>query len=745
MDFAEILKKKNPALPYIIIGVLVFILFFQFFVNGHIFFGHTDRIELTVPFKIVALRAMQEHRIPQWNPYIFCGLSYLGSGVVNLFYPPETVLYLFNESLLPYILTISIIIHFLMAGFFAFVFLDYLLKNRYWAFLSSIAYLFSSTSLFYLKSGVRDFVHLVYLPLWLYLVASWKERTDYGNFILITVTAYLIISGGVLQTALYSIIFVSAYSFYLSYAYKSPSGKPTARPFVINSFGIAIAGCMCMIFILPLILNSADSFGDSLGKYKDFLSYSRALPMDFLRFFSHSFAGRALNAGKTFYNQLNMFNLYMGLPVALFIFYLVLFLKKREAYFWIITLAIMLLISFGTPVTYIMYLITGKSMLLFYRILSLAPICLAVLFGITGVALERNKPNIKPFALFSVCLSALLLSVMLIYYIYVSHKTSDTNFLNMLRTGMVRFVPLSLATILTVYLLKNKKYAYLAKSFLFLVLIVDLSAMAGFELNRSLPLLSKGPLFRQYSRWESTKKLFREGKRNFRFFYGTDKLPTSQIIVHDLYNSSGYSCLIPKNIGKLYSYPHNPNRIQVRSAWPKYDKIMRIVSCPVMISNNKIIHSINDIIHRVKIYTDYRVIKDEDEMLGKLIAEEDFDILKTLVLFNEPKIPVKKTRSSHYLEITEDKPEHVKIGVYSSVNCLLLLNDTFAPGWKAFIDSRETRILRANFAFRAIEVPKGLHMVEFKYTHPGFITGAAMSIMSCVIFLITAVILYKHR
>ena len=38
-----------------------------------------------------------------------------------------------------------------------------------------------------------------------------------------------------------------------------------------------------------------------------------------------------------------------------------------------------------------------------------------------------------------------------------------------------------------------------------------------------------------------------------------------------------------------------------------------------------------------------------------------------------------------------------------------------APGWRASVDGREAEMYRANYAWRAVFVPAGEHVVEFNY------------------------------
>ena len=69
-------------------------------------------------------------------------------------------------------------------------------------------------------------------------------------------------------------------------------------------------------------------------------------------------------------------------------------------------------------------------------------------------------------------------------------------------------------------------------------------------------------------------------------------------------------------------------------------------------------------------------------------------------------------------------------------NTFLVLNDTYFPGWKAFVDGIETKIYRADYTFRAIPLNAGTHIVEFVYDPRSFKLGAAISIFGvtgCVV------------
>ena len=58
---------------------------------------------------------------------------------------------------------------------------------------------------------------------------------------------------------------------------------------------------------------------------------------------------------------------------------------------------------------------------------------------------------------------------------------------------------------------------------------------------------------------------------------------------------------------------------------------------------------------------------------------------------------------------------------------VLVLNDSFYPGWEATLDGVDVPLLRANTAFRAVAVPAGEHVVEMRYRPRSFEVGLALA------------------
>jgi Bacterial membrane protein YfhO len=70
----------------------------------------------------------------------------------------------------------------------------------------------------------------------------------------------------------------------------------------------------------------------------------------------------------------------------------------------------------------------------------------------------------------------------------------------------------------------------------------------------------------------------------------------------------------------------------------------------------------------------------------------------------------------------------VKVSLTARAPGLLVLGDTYYPGWKADVDGRGAEIRPANGAFRAVRVPAGRHSVRFRYRPASVYAGAGISL-----------------
>ena len=71
---------------------------------------------------------------------------------------------------------------------------------------------------------------------------------------------------------------------------------------------------------------------------------------------------------------------------------------------------------------------------------------------------------------------------------------------------------------------------------------------------------------------------------------------------------------------------------------------------------------------------------------------------------------------------------------------VLLLTIPYSDGWTAQVDGAPAKIMRADTAFMAIDLPAGEHRIELRYVTPGLVQGALVSTagLACLVVLVVA-------
>jgi uncharacterized membrane protein YfhO len=64
---------------------------------------------------------------------------------------------------------------------------------------------------------------------------------------------------------------------------------------------------------------------------------------------------------------------------------------------------------------------------------------------------------------------------------------------------------------------------------------------------------------------------------------------------------------------------------------------------------------------------------------------------------------------------------------------MVMIADTYFPGWRAWVDDVPAPIHAADLLFRAVFVPAGTHVVELRYQPRSFIVGVALFLASSAI------------
>ena len=120
-----------------------------------------------------------------------------------------------------------------------------------------------------------------------------------------------------------------------------------------------------------------------------------------------------------------------------------------------------------------------------------------------------------------------------------------------------------------------------------------------------------------------------------------------------------------------------------------------------------------DVLPRAFVVGSYRIAKDEKESLA-LLAGDRFRPSREAILFEDPGIVPHDSLSASAAIVTS-RANEMTIESRASDPGILVLSETYYPGWEAEVDGAPARLLRANHTMRAVPVPAGTHTVRFVF------------------------------
>ena len=98
--------------------------------------------------------------------------------------------------------------------------------------------------------------------------------------------------------------------------------------------------------------------------------------------------------------------------------------------------------------------------------------------------------------------------------------------------------------------------------------------------------------------------------------------------------------------------------------------------------------------------------------------------------------------------LEEQTAEHLRITADCSHPCLLVLSDSFFPGWTATDNGKEVPVLLADGMQQSVILEGGRHIIEFSYKPGPYYVGLAVSAVFCLICvagLLLGLLLSNHR
>lgn len=716
------------GLPFLIIAFLVFLYFFEgaclkgFWITGDL--GYSDLTDYYFPLKYYLSDCLKAFSLPLWCPYLLCGIPILQEGEIGTFHPLNLIFFFFLDPFSAYNLTTTI--SFFIAGASMFLFCQAIGLKCFPSLVSAISFTFSGYLITHLKHPSNLMTGSIFPFLFYFLERFLRE----GRLI------FVILAGIILALQVFSghpqIMVYTNFALFLYFIFrfivifqderkkKKRAYKPIFFKLLFLPLMVTIGILLSSIQLIPtfeLLKYSGRKIGGAIHELSRFPFHPKEL-INFI--FPYFYGDPAFATYKTPWNSLFWENTgYIGIiPLILAFISLYYIRKNRYILFFSISCLFFLLLSFGkySPFLFLLKMPPFSTYRFPNRFLLLVDFSLCVL---SGFAIQLIFERIKRHFLRTSAYILTLAIVFLDLYRFGAHHNPTV---------------------------KMEEWKKIPASVEFIKKDKDL-----FRIYSVGTIISRNYLYYKYG-WLKNKKCYVQNKEtlsvNTNAIYGLQS-PGIYLTIFPLrpfifemrlgdgfiLDSSNYTGIVPNNTIKLLSLLNVKYLISCFSLSGQGIELVKEIPIDWDLPSVKVYKN-NNVLPRAFLVPSKRFIYDPNTIIDEILKADFNPNYEVILEEDAPEGSFSIFSSS--CKIEEYKMDYVKISVDMENEGFLFISDTFYPGWKAYINGKETKIYYGNCAFRAIFLNKGKHNVVFKYKPTSFYKGAIISFIAllCIIFFI---------
>jgi len=686
-----------------------------------------DIITQIYPWKHFTIESLKSGHIPFWNPYNFAGNSHIGNFQSAVFSPFNLLYFLF-----PFIdaWSINILLQPLLAGLFTYLLLRTLRTSEMGSLIGAITFMFSGFIVVWMAYGTLG-AAILFLPLALYGVEKGFLNKKYKFFVLISISIAFSFFSGHIQTSFYLAVFILLYIIFKGLTTKDKKGIIYACFFYVIGFIVSL------IQLYPtyvLFINSARSSS---------LYSGGGIPWNYLiTIIAPDFYGNPVTRNDWVGNYAEWAG-FVGI-VPLFLAFFGGFLSKlKHTAFFLIAAIVALIFSMETPLHSILVLsrIPILATSIPSRVIVLFSFSIAVLAGFGMDLLQKNINQNQYKKIFAVVLLyGLFLILIWLTIMFGEVLPHDKVVISMKNLILPTLMLIFLGTIMLVNkIIPNKLINHIS----FFILL----ALVSFD---SLRFAQKWMPFDPKELVYPDVQVIKEIKKKIGFGRVFGNMGTEVSSYYGISSIEGYDPLYIQRYGEFVRFASTGSMQEAERSVAKLDRVSKstkraldllgvdIIYHPIADTNTSWAFPVwqdgsrynqfyNDekfelyknisALPRVKLFYEYEVISVKDKILQR-IFDDSFDIKRSLVLEKDPDIHFSNVATESGKVVIESYgSDRIRISVDTPKDALLYLSDNYYPSWKGYVNGKEVEIYRANYTFRAMVVPVGKSIVEFKYEY----------------------------
>ncbi len=698
-----------------------------------------DPIQQYLPWRIYAVESLRSGLIPLWNPYSFCGTPFLANLQSTLLYSPNLLFLLTGAR---HGFGVSAILHLTLGGWFMYWFLRDLRLRPPAALFGALVFMFSGFTVTWLEYPTLSLWVLMWLPavLLCYQRSLARPLSPWPALCALAIGAQFL--GGHLQISAYLVMAFLLYAL-VRVATPGQTRRQRGSAALLALLPLALGVGLALGQILPTLELAAHSGRVSHGVEG---AFSTAFPLTHLvLYLIPNFFGNPVhyNYWGSFQNPaINYFETacYVGvLPLLLAARAL---LRWREPALWFFAgLSVLaLLAAVGSPVYLALYhLAPGfKELAGLGRILCLAGFGLAGLAALGTDDLLRRTESAKPgrplLALAALAAGFVCVSL---FIFQAPADNMGADFQRYLLVQVVVFAVLVLASLLVIQLRTSLTVS--ASTFSWLAIALLLADLFGFGI-RFNPYTDARIA---YPETETTRWLQEHaGHQRVASLAsdGMDWMAHNSPMIFGLRDIHGSDSLRVKRSFDLVSPPNGD-----QSKYPPMDSaLLDRLGVRYLVTNQPVSDKWR-LVHGTEApaYENTQALARiyRTPSVGGVTDQEAVAFLRSqgpgVVLANPQtareinrQTPPPSVLDDRPLRIRGDDPGTIIIEDDAHYQHLLVVMDSYYPGWRAWVDGKETPIYRVNYGFRGVVVPAGDRRVEMRYQPASYRVGLFLSLLA---------------